>query len=92
MYRVLEEWAGWGYGTGYPLHRENRENDLSGKTQGIWKFCQTQGILFVEVVKFLILKIRDIAIIAAYFRFFSMSVSLMNLSQISEISTGKISS
>ena len=39
--------------SGYPRHRENRENgqknSLSGKTQGIWKFCQntdkTQGIL-----------------------------------------------
>ena len=37
----------------YPRHRENRENgqenSLSGKTQGIWIFCQktgkTQGIL-----------------------------------------------
>ena len=32
---------------GYPLHRENRENgptiSLSGKTQGIWKFCQNTG-------------------------------------------------
>ena len=44
--------------TGYPRHRENRENDqkksLSGKTQGIWKCCQntgkTQGILFGQVV------------------------------------------
>ena len=39
--------------SGYPRHRENRENgqknSLSGKTQGIWKFCRntgkTQGIL-----------------------------------------------
>ena len=33
--------------TGYPLHRENRENgqkkSLSGKTQGIWKFYQNVG-------------------------------------------------
>ena len=33
--------------TGYPRHRENRENgqkkSLSGKTQGIWKFCQNTG-------------------------------------------------
>ena len=28
---------------GYPLHRENREKKLSGKTQGIWKFCQNTG-------------------------------------------------
>ena len=35
--------------TGYPLHRENRENgqkkSLSGETQGIWKFCQNTGNL-----------------------------------------------
>ena len=35
--------------TGYPLHRENRENSqkdsLSGKTQAIWKFCQNTGNL-----------------------------------------------
>ena len=35
--------------TGYPLHRENRENSqkysLSGKTQGIWKFCKNTGNL-----------------------------------------------
>ena len=36
--------------SGYPRHRENRENrengpknSLSGKTQGIWKFCQNTG-------------------------------------------------
>ena len=33
--------------TGYPRHRENRENgqkdSLSGKTQGILKFVKTQG-------------------------------------------------
>ena len=36
--------------TGYPRHRKNRENRkngqkicLSGKTQGIWKFCQNTG-------------------------------------------------
>ena len=33
--------------TGYPRHRENRDNgqknSLSGKTQGIWKFCQNTG-------------------------------------------------
>ena len=36
--------------SGYPLHRENRENggggdSLSGKTQGIWKCCQNTGNL-----------------------------------------------
>ena len=37
----------WNSCTGYPRHRENRENgqkkSLSGKTQGIWKFCQNSG-------------------------------------------------
>ena len=59
--------------TGYPLHRENRENgqkkSLSGKTQGIWKFCQntekTQGIWFAQVVNSLILKVKDISLFAA---------------------------
>ena len=41
--------------TGYPLHRENRENgkrnSLSGKTQGIW---------FGQVVNSLILKVKEI--------------------------------
>ena len=62
--------------TGYPLHRENRENrendqrkSLSGKTQGIWKFCQNtgkkQGIWFAQVVNSLILKVKDISKFAA---------------------------
>ena len=69
--------------TGYPRHRENRENgqkkSLSGKTQGIRKCCQntgkTQGILskhrentgnlLAQVVNVLILKVKDIAIVAA---------------------------
>ena len=44
---------------------------LSGKTQGIWKFCQntgkTQGIWFAQVVNSLILKVKDniISIFAA---------------------------
>ena len=42
---------------------------LTGKTQGIWKFCQntgkTQGILFGQVVNTLILKVKDIAMFAA---------------------------
>ena len=54
------------------MHRENREdgqkNSLSGKTQGIWKFCQntgkTQGIWFAQVVNSLILKVKDISIFA----------------------------
>ena len=77
--RVSAYRDGWGSG-GSPVgggggdesrgggHRENRENDqkysLSGKTQGIWKFCQntgkTQGIWFGQVVNSLILKVKDI--------------------------------
>ena len=59
--------------TGYPRHRENRENgqkkSLARKTQGIRKFCQktgkTQGILFAQVVNSLILRVKDTAIFAA---------------------------
>ena len=59
--------------SGYPRHRENRENgkrkSLSGKTQGIWKFCQntgkTQGIWFAQVVNSLILTVKDISVFAA---------------------------
>ena len=62
-----------GVSTGYPRHRENRENgrknSLSGKTQGIWKICQntrkTQGIWFAQVVISLILKVKDVLIFAA---------------------------
>ena len=42
---------------------------LSGKTQGIWKFCQntgkTQGIWFAQVVNSLILKVKNISVFAA---------------------------
>ena len=45
-----------------------KKKSLSGKTQGIWKFCQntgkTQGILFAQVVNSLILKVKDTAIFA----------------------------
>ena len=41
----------------------------SGKTQGIWKFCQNtgkmRGIWFAQVVNSLILKVRYISIFAA---------------------------
>ena len=58
--------------TGYPRHRGNRENgktkSLSGKTQGIRKFCQntgkTRGFFFAQVVNALILKVKDIVIFA----------------------------
>ena len=41
---------------GYPRHRENRENgqkhSLSGRTQGIWKFCQNTGNFVCSTCKF----------------------------------------
>ena len=43
---------------------------MSGKTQGIWKFCQntgkTQGILFAQVVNSLMPKVKDIAKISIF--------------------------
>ena len=59
--------------TGYPLHRENRKNrengqnkSLSGKTQGIWKFCQnTRKTIQGKIVNSLILKVKDISKFAA---------------------------
>ena len=46
-----------------------QKRSLSGKTQGIWKFCQntgkTQGIWFVQVVNSLNLKVTNIAKFAA---------------------------
>ena len=80
----------WTAGTtreSFNLHdRFSRVPTSQGK-QGKWptKFCQgkhrefgnfakTQGILFAEVVNFLILKVKDIAIFAAkFFIFFSRS-------------------
>ena len=67
--------------SGYPRHRGNRENgqkkSLSGKTQGIWKFCQntgkTQGILFAQVENPLILQVKDIVIFASKISIFSRS-------------------
>ena len=52
-----------------------KKHSLSGKTQGIWKFDQntgkTQGILFSQVLDFLILKIQEIALFEKYnFNFF----------------------
>ena len=63
------------------LHRENRENrengpknSVSGKTLGIWKFCQntgkTQGIWFAQVVNSLTLKVKDISIFTTKNSFF----------------------
>ena len=42
--------------SGSPLHRDKRENghnrSLSGKTQGIWKFCQNTSNLVCSSCKF----------------------------------------
>ena len=69
--------------TGYPRHRENRENGpkipCQGKHREFGNFVKTQGkhrefclnigktwgILFAQVVNVLILKVKDIAIVAA---------------------------
>ena len=58
--------------SGYPRHRENRENgpqkeSLSGK------FCQNTGNLFAQVVNALFLKVKDIVIFVAKKSFFPRS-------------------
>ena len=64
---------------GYPRHREHGQNkSLSGKTQGIWKFCQNtgkaQGIWFAQVVNSLILTVKDISIFAMKISIFFKSL------------------
>ena len=59
-------------GSGYPLHRENRENgkkkkSLSGKTQGIWTFCENTGNLVCSSCKFPDSKGKKFSIFAAIF-------------------------
>ena len=39
------------------------KKSLSGKTQGIWKFCQNTGNFAVQVANSMILKIQNIAIL-----------------------------
>ena len=58
--------------SGYPLHRENRENGnkkIPVRENGIWKFGQNsgkiQGIWFAQVVNSLMLKVKDISVFAA---------------------------
>ena len=62
--------------SGYPLHRENRENDKK-------KFCQgkTQGIWFAQVVNSLILKVKDISILVV-----NISKFLLKLAQVCQVS------
>ena len=45
-------------------HCTGETGKMLRKTQGIWKFCQTQGIWFAQVVSSLILKVKDISIFA----------------------------
>ena len=60
--------------TGYPLHRENRENGpkkfCQGKHREFGNFAKTQGIWFAQVVNSLTLKVKDISIFAVNFFFF----------------------
>ena len=50
----------------------------SGKTQGIWKFCQntgkTQEIWFAQVVNSLILNLKDISIFAVKISIFFLKL------------------
>ena len=56
--------------SGYPLHRENRENDpkksLSAKKhREFGNFAKTRGIWFAQVENSLILKVKDLSKFAA---------------------------
>ena len=61
--------------TGYPRHRENRENGKKNPCQGKHRefrnFAKTQGIWFAQVVNSLILKVKDISVFAAKISIFS---------------------
>ena len=62
----LGQYNGQGaYLSGYPLHRENRENgqqnSLSRKTGNLKILPKTQGIWFAQVVISVILKVKDIS-------------------------------
>ena len=52
--------------SGSLLHRDNRVNgkkkSLSGKTENLDNFTQNRRLLFAQVVNFMILKVKDIAI------------------------------
>ena len=66
----MEVGVGWESTAGYPRHRENRENSqknnpCQGKHREFGNFVKTQGILLAQVVNVLILKVKDIAIVAA---------------------------
>ena len=62
-------------GTGYPRHRENRENGKQNPSQEkhreFGNFAKTQGIWFAQVVNSKILKVKDISIFAAKISIFS---------------------
>ena len=54
-----------------PLHRENGLKNFPDRknTGNLEIFAQTQGVLFAQVVNFLILKMQDIVIFAKFFIF-----------------------
>ena len=60
--------------SGYPLHRENRENGQKNPCQGkhreFGNFGKTQGIWFAQFVNSLTLTVKDISIFAAKISFF----------------------
>ena len=66
--------------TGYPRHRENRENYNKNSLSG--KYCQntgkTQGILFAQVVNSLILKVKDTAIFAVKISIQKTNMNIVN--------------
>ena len=51
--------------SGYPLHNENRKWGKKIPDSEFVNFAKTHGIWFVQVVNFLILKVKDISIFAA---------------------------
>ena len=57
--------------SGYPLHRENRENPCQGKHREFGNVAKTQGIWFAQVVNSLILKVKDISVFAVKISVFS---------------------
>ena len=62
------------------MHRENGGGDLSGKTQGIWKYLQKQRKLsMTQVMNSLILKMTDLVIFAV--DFISATVCVCNVSE-----------
>ena len=53
--------------------KQGEKNPCQGKHREFGNFAKTQGILFAQFVKFLILKVKDIAIFAMIISIFSRS-------------------